>query len=1455
MKPLQTSKLLFFFLCLSLFSVETKAQITWPANQLLPSFPASAPTQDLIYTRNISAEEKYLFSSLDGLVNLTQPRIFVYDGDAFAEGPYTWLQSLGLNWVEHSDNWELLTKYRNEISGLIVYDPAQIHTVNLATALAKDKKALIASPALLSRLSAAPYNLPVLLDLRGQFTSKLHVYQTLFDTYWPTMDHRLLIGLNPEVHQGSLREYATAVGTAVVWLDPQIAGESELLNSFLASMSAGARYMGWWPDEGPGITRASGYGISTIASDFCSNLTVHSGMPRTIQIKPIPPKPKLQNKIYVAFIISDGDNLQYVEHLMRKLWNNPDRGSVPIGWTLSPAMVDAMPGALNYYHQSSTENDNLISGPSGYGYTYPNEWTDQAMLSQFVTKTEEYNQRAGFRVITVWNGITGGINQNVGEIYAASAPSLLGVTAQNTGGPLSIYNNSLPGKPLSCNYCTGEQAMKEHIASASVGWNGAEPRFVIIQAQPWTDVKPSNFKNVMNSLNSNYTVVRPDHLFQLLRESKGMTIDPLGEPVSTVYTDCGYAGNAATLPVDNYTTAKLQARGITGQEISSLKLTQGYEMEVFDGDNFTGNSALVKSDSSCLTTWNNRIKSLKLHALTGKENGLVGNYFNGQGFETFVSTRIDPLISFNWGEGSPMSGIGNDDYSIRWTGFIQPRYSEKYTFYLTSDNGRRLWINDQLVIDKWIDDWDIPYSGEIELEAGKKYSIRIEYFEKNGGANCKLEWTSASQSREIVPSSQLFPRLEPVVDGDGDGLTGNYFNGENFETFVSTRVDPLISFNWGEGSPMSGIGNDDYSIRWTGFIQPRYSEKYTFYLTSDNGRRLWINDQLVIDKWISDWDIPYSGTIELEAGKKYTIKIEYFEHNGGANCNFEWTSASQPREVVPIGQLYSQARGVPPVITHGQVFSVEENAATHHVIGKILAADPDADTLFQNWEIIGGTGIDAFELNRTTGELSVKDSSQLDFESSSNAFSLLVTVQDDYYLTSAPDTILIKVTNQNDLSPVVKDASFIVSEKAIDNQLVGTASATDADDISQPGFTTFQHWTVTGGTGANVFWIDSVTGKISVHNHTLLDFETTSTYTLLVTVSDGMHISAAKTLNVALSNANDNTPVVTEGQHLTLSESAKKGDSAGKIVATDADDTNQPGFTTFQKWQITGGNGAGMVDINETTGEVTVKTTHGLDFERATSYSLKVRVGDGTTQSSSKVVTLAITNDNDNAPQVKPFQHIYLTTWAATGDKIGMVAATDPDDKNQAGFTTFRNWQLTGIYDKWFAIDSATGEVRIADSKKLNLAGGLTCIVQVTVSDGKWTSEKGFVAIHISPKVSICYQQHTLSVDRVFVPFYLMYGAQANACTESNNTASSSRAATLTDTENGSIVLYPNPTSKVLYLTNLPKSSEIEVYALTGQRMIKTSGTSVNVETLVPGVYLLKINSKEKVQTYRFVKQ
>src|ERR1041385_3700987 len=127
---------------------------------------------------------------------------------------------------------------------------------------------------------------------------------------------------------------------------------------------------------------------------------------------------------------------------------------------------------------------------------------------------------------------------------------------------------------------------------------------------------------------------------------------------------------------------------------------------VYDGDNFTGTSADYTASTGWLADWNDKTTSLKVRAIVvnGTGDGLTGNYYNGMNFETPVLSRKDNTINFDWGTGSPDPVLQADAFSVRWTGQIQPKYSETYTFYLNSDNGRRLWINNQLVIDKWIDD-------------------------------------------------------------------------------------------------------------------------------------------------------------------------------------------------------------------------------------------------------------------------------------------------------------------------------------------------------------------------------------------------------------------------------------------------------------------------------------------------------------------------------------------------------------------------------------------------------------------------------------------------------------------------------------------------------------------------------------------------------------------------------
>jgi PKD repeat protein/subtilisin-like proprotein convertase family protein len=141
--------------------------------------------------------------------------------------------------------------------------------------------------------------------------------------------------------------------------------------------------------------------------------------------------------------------------------------------------------------------------------------------------------------------------------------------------------------------------------------------------------------------------------------------------------------------------------------------------------------------------------------------GLNAEYHDNRDLTGLKFTRHDAAINFDWGGGTPDPRIGADTFSVRWTGQIEPLYSQVYTFHALTDDGFRLWINNQRVIDSWIDQAPTERSGSIALVAMTRYDIRVEYYENGGGAVAKLSWSSSSQPKEIVPNARLFPPPPP----------------------------------------------------------------------------------------------------------------------------------------------------------------------------------------------------------------------------------------------------------------------------------------------------------------------------------------------------------------------------------------------------------------------------------------------------------------------------------------------------------------------------------------------------------------------------------------------------------------------------------------------------------------------------------------------------------------------
>ncbi len=163
----------------------------------------------------------------------------------------------------------------------------------------------------------------------------------------------------------------------------------------------------------------------------------------------------------------------------------------------------------------------------------------------------------------------------------------------------------------------------------------------------------------------------------------------------------------------------------------------------------------------------------------------------------------------------------------------------------------------------------------------------------------------ATPTPTLIPSITPTPTPSPSPVPGQNGLAVTYYDNMDFTGKTVSRIDPTINFNWGLGSPDASIGNNTFSARWTGKVLPQFSEVYTFYATTDDGVRLWVDNKLIIDNWNQQSATEKSGTIDLLAGVKYDIKMEYFENRGKAVSELRFSSPSTPKQIIPTTQLFS----------------------------------------------------------------------------------------------------------------------------------------------------------------------------------------------------------------------------------------------------------------------------------------------------------------------------------------------------------------------------------------------------------------------------------------------------------------------------------------------------------------------------------------------------------------------
>ncbi len=495
--------------------------------------------------RHLTHDETLLVSSLQGIVNRKTPRIYLitHDDDNF------WLTQMQAKGetdapILVSDPLSLVTTFRSEIKGAVVSDPAVYISPCIAVDIAGLDDFVIATPELAQRLG-----LPVKSDLRGKFKDDADALRYARVSLLPRLNPYLSLCIDPPLLGTQVDDVISSRGMCFWVTGPKVQDRpgadmnAELLEvekTFAAMPIAGVVRGYWWHgdgvglDERPGVALGSRYGKVTTVSDYVANFSVTSGIPiRTLTQKAQPPAPPYDpTKVYVAFALSDGDNLSAWRGAFRNLFTDPLLGTFPVAFGIGPSLIDVAPNQAEWYYDHSTPNNEFICDVSGVGYVYPKDWglalkdRDRAFRS-YDDWTQKYMTRLGLKGLRVMEADTSDIAR-VGK-GLPGVSFLMPDYGPESENSYSARTYLLPtGQPVfrAVTYGPNPQQIADQIRG-TVG--ETRPAFVNSFVFLW-GARLSNIKDALSILGPDYVAVTPSQLNALYRQSRHQTAGLSPEP-------------------------------------------------------------------------------------------------------------------------------------------------------------------------------------------------------------------------------------------------------------------------------------------------------------------------------------------------------------------------------------------------------------------------------------------------------------------------------------------------------------------------------------------------------------------------------------------------------------------------------------------------------------------------------------------------------------------------------------------------------------------------------------------------------------------------------------------------------------------------------------------------------------------------------------------------------------
>jgi hypothetical protein len=453
---------------------------------------------------------KVLAASLQGVVNRARVRLYLVDGQPGDNRPWEtegevasqrfWLERYaarhGVRLAGEVDLDAALARFASEAAGFVVWAEDEPWTVNAATTLAGLHGLLVAAPADAPRLEALGLRRED--DLRGHWPSADACIRDTFTTLHPRASPLALGVLSPDEYR--LRDFLIQNRLYVAFARPGGPGW-EALTDVLARTPPNQPVFGYLSltgaEEFAAVRALSSAGKFLVPSDTTPNLSVHAALRVPLPAPPPPsPAPCAKGTLRVAIAVSDGDNLAIPlgRYLSPRYWHSPDRGGVPLGWSLGPGLADLAPAVAAYYAESRTDADELVA-MLGIGYAHPSALPDP---ERFLDASAAAMARLGMTTLWQLDAVlelerTGRAWDALARAYAERRLGglLLGYGAVfaegGTGVPAPGRTGGLPVLLSAGRYEDAPADLERRVQAARAAWRAGGPDVVFFGASVWTN--------------------------------------------------------------------------------------------------------------------------------------------------------------------------------------------------------------------------------------------------------------------------------------------------------------------------------------------------------------------------------------------------------------------------------------------------------------------------------------------------------------------------------------------------------------------------------------------------------------------------------------------------------------------------------------------------------------------------------------------------------------------------------------------------------------------------------------------------------------------------------------------------------------------------------------------------------------------------------------------------------